>query len=96
MEQFDIKLIKWGLVFLGNPAVLKIDPTRLEITKKDGSTAFSCTLAELKKANFNSNNGMWTLKSNDGQKCNIAIKGDEATQKFGSYLDGAGVKGFSV
>lgn len=96
MEEHQIKLIKWGLVFLGDPAVLKFGPTLVEITKNDGTKALSCAPQELKRANYNSNNGMITLKSNNGQKCNIQIKNDDSAQKFSAFLDQNNIKGFSI
>lgn len=97
MHQYEIKLIKWGLIFLGKPAILKFNHDVIEITKTDGSTAFSCLPTELKQANYNSNNGMITLNSVNGQKCNIAFpKDDEAAQKFAEFLDQQAIKGFSV
>lgn len=92
----EIKLIKWGIIFLGEPGRIKFNTNFIEITKADGSVAFSCSLGALKRANYNSNNGMITLKSSNGQKCNISFKDDESAQKFGELLDKADVKGLSV
>jgi hypothetical protein len=92
----NIKLIKWGLIFFSEPATITFDKTQIQIVKQDGSIALACAPGALAKANYNSINGMLTLKASTGQKCNIAFREGELAKQFGEFLDDFGVKGFTI
>lgn len=92
MESYDIKLIKYGIIFFYDSATLRYSPSVIEITKPDGQVVFAHTPSTMKSAGFNPKSGIFTLKARSGQKVNIAFKGDftfhefEPVTKFKAYL----------
>ena len=96
MNEFQVKLAKWASIFFIQPATLKIDTTKLEISKEDGTIVLSSSFTDLKKANYNSINGIWTLVSTNGQKCNVIVKDRQAVEQLRSNMAAAGVKGLVI
>lgn len=104
MKSYDIRLIKYGIIFFYDPATLRYDSSVLEIIKSTGEVAFSYPPSSIKRANYNANSGIFTLKTYTGQKVNIAFKGDwsftfqefEPVAKFRAYLDEHKIKGFTM
>ena len=102
MESYDIKLIKYGILFFYDSATIKYNPSVVEITKLNGGVVFSHAPSNIKKANFNAKSGIFTLKTYAGQKVNIAFKGDftfyefEPVTKFRAYLKEQNIKGFAI
>lgn len=104
MESYDIKLIKYGIIFFYDPATLRYNSSVVEIVKANGEVVFSHAPSGIKRADYNGNSGIFTLKSLTGQKANIAFKGDwnftfqefEPVAKFRSYLDEHNIKGFTI
>lgn len=89
---YDIKLIKYGIIFFFDPALLTYDTSIIKITKLDGSVAFSHAPTNIKRADFSRKSGIFTLRTYTGQKVNISFKGDftfyefEPVTKFREYL----------
>lgn len=104
MESYDIKLIKYGIIFFYDPATLRYNSSVVEIIKPSGEIVFSHPPTNIKRANFNANSGILTLKTHTGQKMNIAFKGDwnftfqefEPVARFRAYLDEHNIKGFTM
>lgn len=101
-DTYEIKLIKYGILFFYDPATLKYDSSKIEITKANGEIVFTHAPNNLKRVNFNSRSGIFTLKTYTGQKVNIAFKGTftldnpETETKFRTYLKEYNIKGFTI
>lgn len=102
METYEIKLIKYGIVFFYDSATLKYNASIIEILKQNEEVAFSYPPSEIKKVLFNASSGIFTIKAKTGQKVNIAFKGDftwkefEPVTKFRIYLIEQGIKGYRI
>lgn len=102
MKAYDIKLIKYGIVFFYDSATLRYDASGIEITKEDGEIVFKHSPSEIKRVIFNPSSGIFTLKTYSGQKVNMSFKGDftlqkfEPVDKFYTYLKQQRVKGYSI
>ncbi len=96
MAEAEVKLIKWGLIFFNSDATIKYSSAWLQVSDRLGAEQFSCKADELKKVNFNSINGMFTLKSYAGRKCNIVFLNDSDVNAFREYLKSIRVGGLTV
>lgn len=91
-----IKLIKWGIIFFSESAEIIFDRTNVQVLKRDGTIVLDCAPGDLKKANYNSTNGIITLRASNGQKCNLAFLDAEPAAQFGQLLDSFEVKGLNI
>ena len=96
----EIKLIKYGVIFLHDKAFLKYNPSAIEISLSNGEKTFQYAPSEIKRVIYNPSSGIFTLKSRSGQKVNIAYKnysGQECSEfekSFRAYLKQQGIKGW--
>jgi len=107
MHKSNAKAVPSFMVFGGWKGQLSIKGNTVTITSPDRTKSLVINLAEVKKASYNSNNGLWSLKLKDGQRvrfqsAGVLLSADRTpagqitNEKIQSLLSKHGVRLFGI
>ncbi|WP_112239272.1 hypothetical protein [Kribbella monticola] len=68
MHTSNVKVLRGPLTFWGWKARLVLDGDTVTIEEDGGGRSMVVGLAEVKRASFNSTNGLWALRLRDGRR----------------------------
>lgn len=74
-EIVRVRVPKTAMAFGGWKGHLRIDGSVLRIVGNDSAQQFNIDLAAVKRHSFNSNNGLWAFRMNDGRKLYLQTSG---------------------
>ena len=96
MSESDIKIIKWGLIFFSKPGVVKLSESSLAVKDADGQTVFESPYSDIKKVNYNSINGIWTVVASNKDKTNIVIEDEAVKAELLKFLEKHNIGGLKI
>ena len=107
MQRSAVKVVPTGLVLGGWKGDLTIDGDVLSVDGRDQSQHVAIDVKDVKSISFNSNNGLWVFKLQDGTKVRMqsagrllsadrSPAGKAANDRIQALLAEHGVRGFRI
>lgn len=75
MHTSKVRVVSLPVAFGGWKGVLSVDGDLVQIKAREGTSELSFDLAQVKRASFNSTNGLWSFRLHDGQRLRFQSAG---------------------